>query len=421
MIKVDELTRAIANRWDDIAAALGADRARVEYELIGLLRQLEVEQGAAREAVVQAILALFQPHARAHQLLLQAVRDTDPARAKGAGKPAGFVARERYTTFPVFYGTDRARGGVGGAGIGFSGERGELSYGVAEVSIPDDPRMGKIDRPRWWKLQFHEDPAKHVVVHSVQPLSELEFVNRARSTLDGTPKKEVLVFVHGYRVGFQDAVVRTAQMAYDLHFEGLAALYSWPSEGSVPRYTVDETNVAWSRPRFAKFLAVVRERLGADTVHVVAHSMGNRLLVETLASVAQPAAAGVAGLNQIVFAAPDVDAATFRDLAQDLRPKANRFTLYASSEDLALKASKAVHKYSRAGESGLDLVITESVDTVDVTAVDTSLLGHSYYAENRSVLSDLFYVIRNGTPPDDRFGLVAKDRYGSRYWSFRPS
>ena len=258
MIKVDELKRAIANRWDDIAAALGADRTRVEYELIGLLRQLEVEPGAAREAVVQAILALFQPHAHAYQLLLQAVRDTDPARAKGAGKPAGFVARERYTTFPVFYGTDRAGGGAAGAGVGFSGERGELSYGVA-------------------------------------------------------------------------------------------------------------------------------------------------------------------GLNQIVFAAPDVDAATFKDLAQDFRPKAKRFTLYASSDDLALKASKVVHKYSRAGESGLDLVVTESVDTVDVTAVDTSLLGHAYYGENRSVLSDLFYVIRNGTPPDDRFGLVAKDRYGARYWSFRPS
>jgi esterase/lipase superfamily enzyme len=209
-------------------------------------------------------------------------------------------------------------------------------------------------------------------------------------------------------------------MAYDLHFEGLAALYSWPSEGSVPRYTVDEANVSWSRPRFAKFIAMLRERVGADTVHVVAHSMGNRLVVETLAAMSQGAATGIAGLNQVVFAAPDVDAGTFKDLAEGFRPKANRFTLYASSEDLALKASKAIHKYPRAGESGLDLVVTESVDTVDVTAVDTSLLGHSYYAENRSVLSDLFYVIRNGTPPDERFGLVAKDRYGSRYWTFRP-
>jgi esterase/lipase superfamily enzyme len=280
--------------------------------------------------------------------------------------------------------------------------------------------MGKIERPHWWKLQFREDPAQHVVVHSVQPLSELDFVNRARSTIEGTAKKEVLVFVHGYLVGFQDAVVRAAQLAYDLHFEGLAALYSWPSEGSAPRYTVDETNVAWSRPRFAKFIALLRERLGADTVHVVAHSMGNRLLVETLASMAQPTAQGLARLNQVVFAAPDVDAATFKDLAASFQHKAGRFTLYASSEDLALKASKAIHRYPRAGESGLDLVVTESVDTVDVTDVDTSLLGHSYYAENRSVLSDLFYVIRHGTPPDERFGLAPKDRYGARYWAFRP-
>jgi esterase/lipase superfamily enzyme len=420
MIKPDDLSRAIANRWEEIAAALGPHRERIEYELIALLRQLDLAEGPEQEAAVQSILALFQPFPLAYQTLLQAIRDADPARVKGVGKPAGFIVKERYTQFPVFYGTDRACIEGTGTSISFSGERGELSYGVAEVSIPDDPRMGRIERPHWWKLQFREDPEQHVVLQSVQPLSELDFVARARSTLGSTPRKEVLVFVHGYNVGFKDAVVRAAQIAYDLHFEGLAALYSWPSEGSAPRYTVDEGNVVWSRPRFAKFLGIVRERLGADTVHLVAHSMGNRLLIETLASMTQPAARGVATLNQVVFAAPDYDAATFKDHAEDFKPKATRFTLYASSNDLALKASKLIHKYSLAGESGLDLVVTSSVDTVDVTAVDTSLLGHSYYAENRSVLADMFEVIRKGTPPDDRFGLVPKDRYGSRYWVFRP-
>jgi esterase/lipase superfamily enzyme len=148
--------------------------------------------------------------------------------------------------------------------------------------------------------------------------------------------------------------------------------------------------------------------------------MGSRLVAETMASLVPLAVPQAARLRQLVFAAPDIDAATFKDLAAVFRETAERMTLYASSADLALKASKLVHKYPRAGESGLDLVIVNAVDNVDATAVDTSLLGHSYYGDNRSILADLFELIRRGSPPQERFGLLPKERYGSRYWLFSP-
>ena len=233
-------------------------------------------------------------------------------------------------------------------------------------------------------------------------------------------KKEVLLFVHGYNIGFDDAVKRTAQIAYDLNFEGLPALFSWPSEGSLPKYTIDETNVTWSRPRFAEFLSLVRENLGAGTVHIIAHSMGNRLVAETIASMTAPLATHGTCIRQIVFAAPDIDAATFAQLAKAFHKKAERFTLYASSEDRALKASKIIHKYPRAGESGLSLVVVDSVDTIDATAVDTSFVGHSYYGDNRSVLADLFDLIQKGSEPRDRFGLRPMKKYGEPYWLFSP-
>jgi esterase/lipase superfamily enzyme len=125
-------------------------------------------------------------------------------------------------------------------------------------------------------------------------------------------------------------------------------------------------------------------------------------------------------LKQVVFAAPDVDADTFRRLASDLCGRATRFTLYASSTDHALQASKAVHGYLRAGESGEGLVVVDGVDTIDATAVDTSLMGHAYYGDNRSVLSDLFCLIRDGHGPDQRFGLSSQRVEPGRYWIFRP-
>jgi esterase/lipase superfamily enzyme len=417
MIEADELSQAIANEWEQIAQVLGDDRGHFESELIVLLRELENASDAEQAPAIQAIYSLFRGVEVAWELLIQAVRRVSSSRNKGVGLPAGYRKRDRYTVVPVFYGTDRASIGGGGTRLDYGCERGELVFGIAEVSVPDDHRMGKVERPSIWKLEFREDPDKHVVVLEVGSLSLTEFTARARVLLS-QGKNEILLFVHGYNVGFIDAVSRTAQIAYDLHFEGLAALYSWPSEGSVYKYTVDENNVDWSRPRFAQFLSNIREKTGAETIHIIGHSMGNRLVAETLATMADGPSSAGARIRQVAFAAPDLDAKTFKDLAVKFQRKADRFTLYASSHDKALQASKLIHKYPRAGESGMDLVITASIDTVDATAVDTSLIGHSYYGDNRSVLADLFQLIRSGTPPEERFGLKPMQRYGSRYWLF---
>jgi esterase/lipase superfamily enzyme len=414
MILADVLTQAIANTWDQIALTLEDDRELFECHLTTLMRRLDGTRGLDQEAVIRSILELFQKFDAAHMQLIQALN-----LSKGAHEPAGSVKKDRYVDVPVFYGTNRAVAGRPDGSISYGSDRGELSFGIADVSIPDDHQKGNIEKPRLWKLQFREDPGKHVMVLGIEPVSPTAFAARAQSAVTGSAIKEVLVFIHGYNVAFRDAVERTAQVAYDLEFGGLPALFSWPSEGSILRYNIDLNNVDWSRPRFAQFLSLVRENLGAETVHLIAHSMGNRLVAETIANLIAPQTNRGARIRQIVFAAPDIDAGTFKDFAKAFHKKAERFTLYASSEDKALKASKVLHRYPRAGESGLGLVVVDSVDTVDATAVDTSLMGHSYYGDCRSVISDIYYVIR-GSPPHERFGLRPRQRDGAPYWLFSP-
>jgi len=59
------------------------------------------------------------------------------------------------------------------------------------------------------------------------------------------------------------------------------------------------------------------------------------------------------------------------------------------------------------------------VDTVDASAVDTNFIGHFYYAENRSVLSDIFYLFEAGKDPKDRFGM-SPVQGPPPYWRFSP-
>ena len=95
-------------------------------------------------------------------------------------------------------------------------------------------------------------------------------------------------------------------------------------------------------------------------------------------------------------------------------------TLYASARDRALQLSKRLHNFPRAGDLRDLVTIVDGMDTIDATAVDTDLLGHSYYADNRTVISDLFQLLRYGASPSERFGMHPMSAPGGRYWRFAP-
>jgi esterase/lipase superfamily enzyme len=266
------------------------------------------------------------------------------------------------------------------------------------------------------------NPTKYVSLISIDPYGEVEFTRVLKATLGNTDSRDVLVFVHGYLNTFADAAYRTAQMAYDLNFPGVAFCYSWPSLGKTWKYMVDETNSKWTVPHLQKVIQFLRTEVGARVVHVIAHSMGNRVLVETLQTLATAQPATAAKLREIVLAAPDIDAGTFRQVVDQFRGHAERCTLYGSSKDRALFWSRKFHQYPRAGDTGRGLVVVDGIDTIDASAVDTSLLtnGHGYYGNNRSILGDIFMLLTQGLPPDQRFGLRVMALAGKRYWFHQP-
>lgn len=316
----------------------------------------------------------------------------------------------------------RQGGGVRHAEEAYGNDRGrELRRGTCTVSIPREHQLGRLESPSILRFEFRYEPAKHVVLQEIQPRTADDFFALLSEKVGRSRRKEAFVFIHGYNVSFEDAARRTAQLAYDLEFDGAAITYSWPSQAGLFEYTVDEGNVEWTVHDLRQFLAEVAEQSGAERIHLVAHSMGNRALTSALRLFAAEPGRDTSVFHEVILAAPDIDAEVFkRDIVPAICKTAQRITLYASSHDQALVASKQIHGYPRAGESGAALVVMPELDTIDVSAVDTSLLGHSYYGENRSLLTDLVSVVNRGLPPIRRQWLRAQILGGIRYWTFVP-
>jgi esterase/lipase superfamily enzyme len=322
-----------------------------------------------------------------------------------------------YTTYPIFYGTDRLL--EPGRAVKFGGFRsdGTIAYGVAEVSIPHIHREGKLERPWLWPTQTKGNPNKHIVVHSNALLGLDAWFTSAKEYLShqgigqDPSKKEGLLFIHGYNVGFDAALWRAAQLCHDLKFPGLMLCFSWASLGTPGGYPADEATVDWSAANLRQYLTHVTEQLGLSALHIVAHSMGNRALLSVLENWKHKP--GTTPIHQIILAAPDVDTSRFKQIGQ-VFDTFEQVTLYTSRHDRAIAASRFVHSYPRAGDANPPLVMSY-LSTVDVSVAGKDMfgLGHSYIADVSKVFRDLFYVVRHRHKPDERAGITKRDE---GYW-----
>jgi esterase/lipase superfamily enzyme len=325
-------------------------------------------------------------------------------------------------TIKVFFATDREPLGSSQFGAGRHSSS-QLTVGSMTVPIPRDHRVGRQIPASFASFERESRPREYFTIRARNVLKEQDFYDEINGALTSAGKKpQVLVFIHGYNVEFDEALLRTAQIASDLQFSGVPILYSWPSNGEFLSYVPDVNSNDWTVPHLAEFLRSLRSRLKPATtdIHIIAHSMGNRALVQALAQLQLPPPVR---FGQLVLAAPDVDTGVFKQVAPAVRARVTRTTLYASSKDRALAFSKKVNGYPRAGDSTPPPpLIVSGVDSIDVSEVDTDFLGmrHDYIATNRTVLSDVFYLLTTGSDPDKRFGITAVGTPPTRYWIFRP-
>ena len=359
-----------------------------------------------------------------------------PEEAAGAPAPAAANGERdaKWDIVPVYYGTDRERS-EDTERLNYDDRRGRrLELGRALVTVPKSHTIPQIERP--WTLRIpiigieigeSENPEEHFTMKEIKALSEAELLALVAERLAKSQryKKHALIFVHGFNTTFDFAIYRTAQIAYDLKFDGAPFAYSWPSGGGVLNYTYDSQSSGQAQPFLKDFINMVLNKTGADAVSLIAHSMGNQPTLQVLKDLKASKPDGVI-FHQIILAAPDVDRDIFENIANDIKGLAKGMTLYAAKNDKALAISRNVNGgVPRAGDvSEQGPLILEGVDTIDVTSVSTDSFGlnHSGYAENNDLLQDVKALIATGVRPPERRISTTKPilQEGQTYWEFRP-
>lgn len=350
-----------------------------------------------------------------------AVDPAPPPLLRSAGTAPTNAANRGFQAVTVFYGTDRKATGKSDPESWYGTETGAMSFGFVEVSIPRGHRIGAIERPLLG-IRLLQSPRSHVVLLDVTPTSRDAFLAAVVARVRRSEGRNALVFVHGYNVSFESAAQRTAQIYFDLKFDGVPVFYSWPSQGElkVTAYRQDEAAVERTGATLQAFLADVVGRSGAENVYLIGHSLGTRALTAAIVALSRDQPDLSRRIREVILTAPDIDATVFRrDIAPRLAAASRGITLYASADDKALAASRSFKGVPLAGDIGRGVVLIPGIETIDASGVDTSFLGHSYYAENRSVLSDIFYLVREGKRAPARFDLEPVRTGAGIYWRFR--
>ena len=351
------------------------------------------------------------------------------------------VAAMECTPVSVFFGTNRERDDKPDR-INFGWQdANRLQFGRAVVTVPrhGNRPIGSIARPTYWDLYVRRippegDPKRHFVIakDGIAIFStEQGFVDAIQKHRDGLKrfKDDAFVFVHGYNTDFDEALYRTAQIAFDLgapellnaalgsgggssepHLPyGTAFMYTWPSAGSEKDYGWDKDYIRLSIDHLERFLKVVIEKSGAKNVHLIAHSMGNIGLLNALGEYVEKADGNGASarINQVILAAPDISESEFIRLARKILPAADGMTLYASSRDWALSLSRRFHRgQPRVGEiiEGSPPIVIKGVDSIDISQITNCYFcsGHNEFADQKELLGDIGRLLRNGIRPPDR-------------------
>ncbi|MDJ1159427.1 alpha/beta hydrolase [Chelatococcus sp. SYSU_G07232] len=199
---------------------------------------------------------------------------------------------------------------------------------------------------------------------------------------------DVLIYVHGYNQTFETAVTDGADLADAIGFRGTTIAFSWPSKEGLLDYGYDRESALWSRDAFQDLIEALVRNAMVGRVHIVAHSMGTLLTLETLRQLwsASGSADVAARFGAIVLAAPDIDVDLFAASLQRIGPLVKHLTVISATNDRALAVSRQLAGgVTRTGAADRATLEALGVKVADASDYGWGILRHDLFLSNRDV------------------------------------
>lgn len=248
--------------------------------------------------------------------------------------------------------------------------------------------------------------------------ADQSFKEMVRQRLSDGNTDTVLVYIHGFNNGLDDAAFALTDI---WHYSGRGSvpiLFSWPTgEGSLLEYFSARESGEFSIFHLKEVFRALQGVAELKTINIIAHSRGvdvtttaiRELIIEARGS--GRSTPDELKIENLILAAADIDVAVGgqRLAAERFALSVGQVTIYTNPDDAALRLSSLVSSGLRVGRSnsqtyadnfGSAFLGIENIAFVDVSGL-TGDLGHSYFRLNPGVIADITIMLQTDAGPKD--------------------
>ncbi|WP_455222090.1 alpha/beta hydrolase [Kaarinaea lacus] len=360
----------------------------------------------------------------------------------------------------ILYATDRAPAGPdvkkGSEDRFYTSERGHLlRLGLAKIELGEEnfswEEARKIslakNRPDEYPLKVTDidelgvfDGSYHQFVDKIQlaaksDLPAKRFAELINKKLEISHKKDIFIYIPGYKVVFENPVLVATELWHYLGYEGAFIAFSWPSTPKRTAYFADAETTLTSAYMLRVFLEYLAQHTNAERINIIAYSQGTRLITEAMHDLAlinynktRDEVQHSLRIGNVVLVGSDVDRDVIGTYFVDgLLKVPEHLTIYVSAKDKALDLSKFLFGRGRVGQmftpgempeaTAEFLWHTPEISVVNVTDAEGAETenGHRYFRKSPWASSDILMTLRYDLLPDKR-GLVRSGN--SPIWTF---
>jgi esterase/lipase superfamily enzyme len=343
----------------------------------------------------------------------------------------------------ILFATDRDPAGSGDMERYYANRRGYLlRLGEAVIAHGDGrftwEKVRRIslerERKETYRLRVGAVEEMGILAESASPLVNpsllpadgeaggVEFAAAVSRKLARSGSRDIVVYVHGYKVPFENPLLVAAELWHFMGYDGLFIPYSWPSTPRTLAYFSDIETTSLSAHYLRLFIKHLIERTDAEHIHLLGYSAGTRLVIDALSMLAidGPPGAGETRIGEVILVGSDYDTGLFgAALTNGMLEVTDRISVYLSGIDRALRFSSFLFGRERLGEildrdmpEHIRALLQQREDVVLIEVTDAENAGahngHAYFRASPWVSSDILATLAYGLGPAER-GLVLAD------------